>query len=172
MATRGRKPKHPGLELLDGGRGKKAAKPDVESPTDYPPMREDFEHVELWGQLHSLFEENGTPIRSTDVFAIEDLCCMIAEVQAMRETLSSGRRTVQGERNPKALRAHPIAAQLKATRDALWRGFERFGMTPVDSGRLPLKSKAKTPRERVMAGFAEWDRKQGAGDRKGLCGGS
>ena len=51
MATRGRKRKHPGLELLDGGRGKKAAKPEVESPTDYPPMREDFEHVELWGAV-------------------------------------------------------------------------------------------------------------------------
>ena len=169
MSLRGRKPKHPGLELLDGKRGQPQA---VEIPGEYPTCPPEFEHPELWAQLQTIFEENGTPIRSTDVFAIEDLCCMIAEVQAMRETLSSGRRTVQGERNPKALRAHPIAAQLKATRDALWRGFERFGMTPVDSGRLPLKSKAKTPRERVMAGFAEWDRKQGAGDRKGLCGGS
>ena len=78
---------------------------------------------------------------------------MIASVRNMRRALRSGHRTVQGERNPKALRSHPIAAQLKATRDALWRGFERFGMTPVDSSRLPLKSKAKTPREKVMEGF-------------------
>ena len=153
MSLKGRKPKHPGLELLDGGRGKKATQPDVESPTDYPPMGEDFEHPELWTQLRGLFEENGTPIRSTDLFAIEDLCCMIASVRNMRRALRSGHRTVQGERNPKALRSHPIAAQLKATRDALWRGFERFGMTPVDSGRLPLKSRVKTPREKLMEGF-------------------
>ena len=170
MATRGRKPKHPGLELLDGGRSKKAAQPDVESPTDYPPMREDFNHAELWVQLRTLFEENGAPIRSSDVFAIEELCSMIATVRYIDRALTNGTLTTMDRRGN--IRSNPLVAQLKATRDALWRGFERFGMTPVDSGRLPLKSKAKTPRERVMAGFAEWDRKQGAGDRKGLCGGS
>ncbi len=155
MATRGRKPKHPGLELLDGGRGKNAAKPDVESPTDYPPMREDFEHAGLWAQLRTLFEDNGTPIRSSDVFAIEEICCMIAEVRAMRKTLKGG-RTTQGERNKKALRANPVVAQLEHTRTALWRAFERFGMTPVDAARLPLKSNAKTPREKVMEGFEDF----------------
>ena len=153
MATRGRKPKHPGLELLDGGRGKKAAKPDVESPTDYPPMREDFNHVELWTQLQTLFEENGTPIRSSDVFAIEDLCSMIATVRYIDRALTNGTLTTMDRRGN--VRSNPLVAQLKATRDALWRGFERFGMTPVDSGRLPLKSKVKTPREKVMEGFQQ-----------------
>ncbi len=77
---------------------------------------------------------------------------MIAEVRAMRKTLKGG-RTTQGERNKKALRAHPVAAQLVHTRAALWRAFERFGMTPVDSSRLPLKSRTKTPREKVLEGF-------------------
>ncbi len=153
MATRGRKPKHQGLEILDGGRGKKAAKPDVESPTDYPPMRKDFKHVELWGQLRTLFEENGTPIRSTDVFAIEELCNMIVMVRYIETMLANGTLTIPGERNPKSTRSNPLVANLKMARDALWRGFERFGMTPVDSGRLPLKSKVKTPREQVMEGF-------------------
>ena len=153
MSLRGRKPKHPGLQLLDGGRSKRGLPEAVETPGEYPACPPGFEHAELWAQLQTIFEENGTPIRSTDLFAIEDLCCMIASVRNMRRALRSGHRTVQGERNPKALRSHPIAAQLKATRDALWRGFERFGMTPVDSSRLPLKSKAKTPREKVMEGF-------------------
>ena len=87
---------------------------------------------------------------------------MIAEVRAMRKTLKGG-RTTQGERNKKTLRAHPVVAQLEHTRAALWRAFERFGMTPVDAARLPLKSKVKTPREQVMAGFDEWNRKHDAG---------
>ena len=70
----------------------------------------------------------------------------------MRRTLKDG-RTTPGERNPEALRAHPLASQLKATRDSLWRAFERFGLTPVDSSRLSLKSRTKTPREKVMEGF-------------------
>ena len=153
MATRGRKPKHPGLELLDGGRGKKASQPDVESRADYPPMREDFAHPELWVQLRSLFEENGTPIRSSDVFAIEELCSLIATVRNIEKMLANGTFLIPGERNPRSVRSNPLVAQLKMARDALWRGFERFGMTPVDSSRLPLKSKAKTPREKVMEGF-------------------
>ncbi len=153
MATPGRKPKHPGLEVLDGGRGKGAQPQTLEIPSEYPACPPDFEDAELWAELQGIFEENGTPIRSGDVSAIEDLCCMIAEVRAMRKTLKGG-RTTQGERNKKALRAHPVAAQLSQTRAALWRAFERFfGMTPGDSGRLPLKSKRKTPRERVLEGF-------------------
>ncbi len=153
MATSGRKPKHPGLELLDGGRSKKASRPDVELPTEYPPMREDFEHAALWDQVRVLFEENGTPIRSTDVFAIEELCNMIVMVRYIETMLANGTLTIPGDRNPKSTRSNPLVANLKMARDALWRGFERFGMTPVDSGRLPLKSKVKTPREKVMAGF-------------------
>ena len=152
MSLRGRKTKHPSLEVLDGGRGKHRQPRIVEIPGEYPACPPDFEHPELWAELQSIFEENGTPIRSSDVFAIEELCCMIAEVRAMRKTLKGG-RTTQGERNKKALRSHPVVAQLEHTRTALWRAFERFGMTPVDSGRLPLKSKAKTPRERVLEGF-------------------
>ena len=57
------------------------------------------------------------------------------------------------DHNKRTVKNHPLAGQLKANRDALWRGFERFGLTPVDSGRLPLKSKTKTPREKVMEGF-------------------
>ena len=70
----------------------------------------------------------------------------------MSKTLKGG-RTTQGERNKRA-RAHPVAAQLSQTRTALWRAFERFGMTPVDASRLPLKSRTKTPREKVLEGFA------------------
>ena len=77
---------------------------------------------------------------------------MVVEVRSLRKALAAG-RTTPGERNPEALRAHPAAAQLSHTRAALWRAFERFGMTPVDAARLPLKSKVKTPRERVMEGF-------------------
>ena len=80
---------------------------------------------------------------------------MIAEVRAIRKTLKGG-RTTQGERNRKALRAHPVVAQLEHTRTALWRAFERFAMTPVDSSRLPLKSNTKTPREKVMEGFKDF----------------
>ena len=79
---------------------------------------------------------------------------MIAEVRAMRKTLKGG-RTTQGERNKKALRAHPVAAQLERTRSALWRAFERFGMTPVDASRLPLKSRVRTPREKVLDGAGD-----------------
>ena len=53
MATRGRKPKHPGLELLDGGRAKKAVQPDTESPTDYPVMREEFANA-VWKHVVEL----------------------------------------------------------------------------------------------------------------------
>ena len=91
MATRGRKPKHPGLEVLDGGRGKRAQPQTVEIPSEYPAFPPDFEHSELWAQLQGIFEENGTPIRSSDVFAIEELCDLIA----------SPRRPAQD--NPKAL---------------------------------------------------------------------
>ena len=154
MSLKGRKPKHPSLEILDGGRNKRRLPQAVEIP-EYPACAPDFEHPELWAELQGIFEENGTPIRSSDVFAIEELCCMIAEVRAMRKTLKGG-RTTQGERNKKALRAHPVAAQLEYTRTALWRAFERFGITPVDSARLPLKSRAKTPREKVLEGF-EWN---------------
>ena len=122
MATRGRKPKHPGLELLDGGRSKKAIRPDGESPTDYPPMRKEFAHPELWVQLRTLFEENGTPIRSTDVFAIEELCNMIATMRYIETMLANGTLTIPGERNPKSTRSNPLVANLKMTRDALWRG--------------------------------------------------
>tara|TARA_B100000949_G_scaffold84817_1_gene75732 strand:+ start:358 stop:507 length:150 start_codon:yes stop_codon:yes gene_type:complete len=40
---------------------------------------------------------------------------------------------------------------------------ERFGLNPVDARRLPLASKGKTPREKVMAGFDAWNRKLDAG---------
>ena len=137
---------------MDGGRGKNAKPPAVEIPTDYPPMREGFEHPVLWVQLQTIFEENGTPIRSSDVFAIEDLCDMIASVRDLRKRLSK-ERLARADHNKATVKNHPLAGQLKATRDALWRGFERFGLTPDDSSRLPLKSKVKTPREKVMAGF-------------------
>ena len=152
MSLRGRKPKHPTLEILDGGRGKRRPPRTVEIPSEYPACPPDFEHSELWAELQGIFEENGTPIRSTDKFAIEELCSLISEVRAMRRTLKSG-RTTPGERNKEALRAHPLAGQLKAARDSLWRAFERFGLTPVDSSRLPLKTRTKTPREKVMEGF-------------------
>jgi len=152
MSLKGRKPKHPGLELLDGGRGKRATPQAVQIPGEYPACPADFEHSELWAELRRIFEENGTPIRSTDRYAIEDLCWLISEVRAMSKTLKGG-RTTPGERNKKALRAHPVAAQLSQTRTALWRALERFGMTPVDAARLPLKSRTKTPREKVMEGF-------------------
>ena len=58
-----------------------------------------------------------------------------------------------GDRNKKAVKSHPMVAELKSNRDALWRCFERFGLTPVDASRLPLKSRVKTPREKVMEGF-------------------
>ena len=154
MSLRGRKPKHPGLEVLDGGRNKRRAPQSVEIPGGYPECPPEFEHAKVWKQLRVTFEENGTPIRSSDVFAIEDLCSMIAEVRSLRKTLEAG-RTTAGERNPEALRAHPAAAQLSQTRTALWRSLERFGMTPVDAARLPLKSKVKTPRELVMQGFED-----------------
>ena len=155
MSLRGRKPKHPSLEVLDGGRNKRGRPRIVEIPGQYPACPPDFEHPVLWAELQGIFEENGTPIRSTDKFAIEDLCRLIAEVRAMSKTLKGG-RTTQGERNKKALRAHPVAAQLSQTRAALWRAFERFAMTPVDSSRLPLKSKTKTPRDKVMEGFEDF----------------
>ena len=154
MSLKGRKPKHPGLELLDGGRGKRATPQAVQIPGEYPACPADFEHSELWAELRRIFEENGTPIRTTDVFAVEDLCSMVAEVRSLRKTLKGG-RTTQGERNPKALRAHPAVAQLSHTRAAVWGAFARFGMTPVDAARLPLKSKVKAPRELVMQGFED-----------------
>ena len=106
MSLRGRKPKHPGLELLDGGRGKRAAPQAVQIPGEYPACPPDFEHSELWAELRRIFEENGTPIRTTDVFAVEDLCSMVAEVRSLRKTLKGG-RTTQGERNPKAAPGSP-----------------------------------------------------------------
>ena len=81
----------------------------VEIPGGYPACPPEFEHPELWAQFQTIFAENGAPVRSSDVFAIEDLCCMIAEVRAMRKTLKGG-RTTQGERNKKALRANPVVA--------------------------------------------------------------
>ncbi len=155
MSLRGRKPKHPALEVLDGGRGKRRLPRTVEIPGEYPACPPDFEHSELWAELLRIFEENGAPIRTTDVFAVEDLCSIIAEVRTIRKTLKGG-RTTQGERNKKALRAHPAVAQLSQTRTALWRALERFGMTPVDAARLPLKSNTKTPREKVMEGFEDF----------------
>ena len=38
---------------------------------------------------------------------------------------------------------------LREYRDRMWRGFEKFGMNPVDARRLPLLSKTKSPRERL-----------------------
>ena len=162
MAIRGRKPKHPGLEVLDGGRGKKAAKPELDLPTGYPAMPAEWKkaegnepaigHPELWTQLQTIFQDNGTPIRSSDVFSIEELCDMIASVRDLRNRLSK-ERLARADHNPRTVKNHPLAGQLKATRDALWRAFERFGLTPVDASRLPLKSKVKTPREKVMEGF-------------------
>ena len=158
MATRGRKPKHPGLEVLDGGRGKRAQPQTVEIPSEYPACPPDFERKELWAEIQGLFEENGVPVRSTDIYAIEELCTLIAGVREMEKTISEQGRTVCGsDRNPRAVVPHPIVAQLDRSRASLWRAFERFRMTPVDSGRLPLKSKAKTPRERVLEGFDSGD---------------
>ena len=112
-------------------------------------------HPELWAQLQTIFQDNGTPIRSGDVFAIEELCDMIASVRDLRKRLSK-ERLARADHNPRTVKNHPLAGQLKATRDALWRGFERFAMTPVDSSRLPLKSNTKTPREKVMEGFEDF----------------
>ncbi len=161
MATRGRKPKHPGLEVLDGGRGKRAQPQTIEIPSEYPACPPDFKRKELWAEIQTLFEENGVPVRSTDIYAIEELCTLIGGVREMEKTISEQGRTVTGsDRNPRAVVPHPIIAQLDRGRTALWRAFERFGMTPVDSSRLPLKSKTKTPREKVLEGFEEWNRKQ------------
>ena len=107
MGVRGRKPKHPDLEVLDGGRGKKAAPPEVESPTAYPEMTEGFEHAELWKQLRVVFEENGTPIRSSDVFAIEELCDLVASVRYLRKRVAN-QHTVAGDRNKNAIKSHPM----------------------------------------------------------------
>ena len=162
MATRGRKPKHPGLEVLDGGRGKRAQPQTVEIPSEYPAYPEDFPHRELWARVQTLFQENGVPIRSTDIYAVQELCRLIASVDEMEEHLARDGRVVCGkDRNPRALVAHPLVSQLDKNRTALWRAFERFGMTPVDSSRLPLKSRTKTPREKVLEGFALPDANKG-----------
>ena len=98
--------------------------------------------------------ENGVPIRSTDVYAIKELCRLIASGDEMEERLARDGRVARGtDRNPQALVVHPLVGQLDKNRASLWRAFERFGMTPVDSSRLPLRSKAKTPREKVLEGL-------------------
>ena len=160
---KGRKPKDPILEVLDGNRGKKKQPEPVEIPTDFPVMPKHFggEYAETWGAVKVALQDNGYPIRSSDVFSLEDLVTCIVRVRHLEAEVGSA-VIVEGA---KGRRKNPALQVLREYRQAMWRGFERFGLNPVDARRLPLASKGKTPRERVMEGFAisEWNRKQSAG---------
>jgi phage terminase small subunit len=159
--VKGRKPKDPVLSVLDGGRGKRRQPQPVEIPTDYPRKPDQLEGdcAEVWSALSVALQDNGCPVRSSDVFALEDLCRCIARVRSLEQDIGEG-VVVKGS---KGERKNPKLQTLREYRQAMWRGFERFGLNPVDAQRLPLASRAKTPREKVMEGFDEWNSKQDAG---------
>ena len=161
---KGRKPKDPILKVLEGNRGKKKQQEPVGISTDFPAMPKHFrgEYAETWGAVKVALQDNGYPVRSSDVFALEDLCRCIARVRMLEREIGDN-VVVSGA---KGERKNPKLQILREYRAAMWRGFERFGLNPVDARRLPLPFKGKTPRERVMEGFDEWNRKQGA--RQGM----
>ena len=158
---RGRKPKDPVLSVLDGGRGKRRQSQPVEIPTDFPAKPDHLEGdcAKVWGALSVALQDNGCPVRSSDIFALEDLCRCIARVRSLEQDIGED-VVVPGA---KGERKNPALQVLREYRQSMWRGFERFGMNPVDARRLPLASRAKTPHEKVLEGFDEWNRKQDAG---------
>ena len=159
--VKGRKPKDARLGVLDGGRGKRRQSQPVEIPTDYPRKPEHLEGdcAKVWSALNVALQDNGCPVRSSDVFGLEDLVTCIVRVRQLEAEVGSA-VIIEGTKGP---RKNPALQVLREYRQAMWRGFERFGMNPVDARRLPLRSKAKTPREKVMEGFDEWNSKQDAG---------
>ena len=158
---RGRKPKDSVLGVLDGGRGKRRQPEPVEIPTDYPRKPDGLEgaYAEVRSALRVALQDNGYPVRTSDQFALEDLCRCIARVRSLEQDIGED-VVVKGA---KGQRKNPKLQTLREYRQAMWRGFERFGLNPVDARRLPLSSKAKTPHEKVMEGFDEWSREQNAG---------
>ena len=70
---KGRKPKDPILEVLDGNRGKKKQQEPVEIPTDFPSQPKHFggEYAETWGAVKVVLQDNGCPVRSSDVSRAE-----------------------------------------------------------------------------------------------------
>ena len=154
---RGRKPKDPYFNTLDGGRSKKRRRESTEIAGDYPtkPRGLTGEAGKVWHTLRLVFQDNGMLIRSTDVYALKDLCCCIARVEQLEREISD-EPTVPAENstaeNP-IERKNPRYQMLREYRDRMWKGFERFGMTPTDARRFPLASRGKTPRERLMEGF-------------------
>ena len=80
-------------------------------------------------------QDNGYPVRSSDVFALEDLCRCIARVRTLVELEIGDNVVVPGA---KGERKNPKLQTLREYRQAMWRGFERFGLNPVDARRLPL----------------------------------
>ena len=158
---KGRKPKDARPSVLDGGRDKRRQPQPVEIPTDYPrkPDHLEGDYAEVWSALEVALQDNGCPVRSSDVFALEDLCRCIVRVRSLEQNI--GEKVVV--KGAKGERKNPKLQALREYRQAMWRRFERFGMNPVDARRLPLSSKAKTPHEKVMEGFDEWILKQNAG---------
>ncbi len=88
---KGRKPKDSVLSVLDGGRGKRRQPQPVEIPTDFPakPDHLEGEYAEVWGAVKAVLEDNGCPVRSSDVFSLEDLVTCIVRVRQLEAEVGS-----------------------------------------------------------------------------------
>ena len=152
----GRKPKDSYFNVLDGGRSKKGRRETTAITGDYPTKPRDLtgEAGKVWHTLRLVFHDNGMLIRTTDVYALKDLCRVIARVEQLEREISD-EPTVPAENstpeNP-IQRKHPKYQMLREYRDRMWKGFERFGMTPTDARRFPLASRDKTPYQKLMEG--------------------
>ena len=72
---------------------KKKQREPVEIPTDYPAMPKHFsgEYAETWGAAKVVLQDNGYPVRSSDVFSLEDLVTCIVRVRHLEAEVGSGR---------------------------------------------------------------------------------
>ena len=128
---KGRKPKDLILKVLEGNRGKRKQSEPVEIPTDYPSQPKHFrgEYAETWGAAKVVLQDNGYPVRSSDVCSLEDLVTCIVRVRHLEAEVGSA-VIVEGT---KGRRKNPALQVLREYRSAMWRGFERFGLNPVDA---------------------------------------
>lgn len=130
-------------------------------PTDYPAKPHDLtgDAAKVWHTLRLAFRENGTPVRTTDTFALADLCRVIARVQQLEREMGNNFAVPAENSTTKNTveRKNPRYQMLREYRLQMWKSFEKLGMDPVDAQRLPLVRKGKTARERLFEGFESSD---------------
>lgn len=130
----GRRPKPTHLKVVTGNPGKRKLNEDEPTPAreiPSPPEHLTGWGMLAWGRLTALLDDMGV-LTVADVFALERLCDIYADILQLRNTIAEEGRTytVQTE-GGFLIKAHPAVAML-ADADRRFKSYlVEFGLTPA-----------------------------------------